>query len=216
MRRPPIHYSKKELAWVKENCTLEKNKLHLAFIEQFNRHDVSAANLIGLRKRNGWKTGRTGCFVKGHAPRGGGAKKGGNTGSFKAGAMPHNTLPLYSERICKKEGYILIKIPEPNPHTNATTRYKHKHIWLWEQKNGPTPKDHVIVFKNGNRLECEIANLECVPRSVLGQLNRRLKASEYPQEVRPTLLTLARLEDKKRKRARCVEDGCSDKTTEKA
>lgn len=195
-----IPYSEEELTWVKENCTLETTKLHQAFIARFNRQDVSAVNLNALRKRNGWRTGRTGRFEKGHDTYKGGPR-GPNRTSFKKGNTPINQKPLYSERRCK-DGYIMIKVPEPNPYTGAKTRYLAKHIWIWEQNHGKVPKNHVVIFKDGNKEHCEIDNLTCVPRGVLPVLNRWLRAQDHPPEVKPTLITVAQIQHQAKRRAR--------------
>lgn len=202
-RRPPISYSNEELAWIKDNCTLVIGELHKQFAEIFNRSDVTSDNLHALRKRKGWRTGRTGQYEKGGVgcnPRGA-PPKGGNKTSFKKGDIPQNTRPLYSERVCAKDGYILIKIPEKNPYTGAKTRFKHKHIWLWEKHNGSIPEGHVVIFLDGNKLNCVIENLACVPRSVLVHLNKHLKASEFDSDLKPTLVVIARLRDAAFKRS---------------
>lgn len=198
MKGRQIAYTQQQKDWVKENCTLPIKDLHSGFCIKFNRDDVSAVNLNALRKRNGWKTGRTGKFEKGNTPHPDAKPKGPNSTSFKKGAVPKNTKPLYSERVCPKDDYVLIKIPEKNPNTGAPTRFKHKHVWIWEKENGTVPKGHAIVFVDGNKRNFHIENLQCVPRGVLGILNKALKASEHPVEARPTLLAMARIQYKTR------------------
>src|SRR5687768_3857401 len=61
-------FGAEEMAWLEANCTLPITEYHRAFIAAFPREDVRPQNLHGLRKRMGWKTGRTGCFVKGQVP----------------------------------------------------------------------------------------------------------------------------------------------------
>lgn len=187
----PIIYTQEQLDWVKANCTLVLSELHAQFCQVFDRHDVSAVNLNALRKRNGWKTGRTGRFEKGHASHKGGPG-GPNRTSFKKGHAPANVRPLYSERV-SKTGYIEIKVPEPNPYTGAPTRFRQKHVWLWEQANGPVPPKHAVVFKDGNKLNCVLENLACVHRRVLQAMNQNFKVSEYPEEVRPSILAVSQL-----------------------
>ncbi len=192
MRGHWIKYTQEQLDWVKEHCTLVIGDLHAKFCQTFDRHDVSAQNLNALRKRNGWKTGRTGQFQKGNVPHPDAHPGGPNATSFRKGNVPANTRPMYSERI-NKDGYIEIKVPEPNPHTGAKTRFRHKHVWVWEKANGPVPESHVIVFKDGDRQNCDLANLECVHRRVLQQLNKKFRPSEYPKELRPSLLAVSKV-----------------------
>lgn len=94
-----LRYSAAEIAWLRDNCTLPVQEYHRAFAAEFHRHDVSAANLHGLRKREGWKTGRTGHFEKGNVshnkgkpcpPGKGGRHPNAQATQFKKGLTPHN------------------------------------------------------------------------------------------------------------------------------
>ena len=68
MKGHPIRYSAEEWTWLEANRAMVISDYHRAFCEAFGRADVSAVNLHSLRKRKGWRTGRTGCFVKGQEP----------------------------------------------------------------------------------------------------------------------------------------------------
>jgi hypothetical protein len=39
------------------------------------------------------------------------------------------------------------------------------HRLVWESIYGPIPKDHVVRFKDGNNLNIQIDNLECIPKT---------------------------------------------------
>ena len=58
MRRACISYSAEEMRWLENNRGLVISDYHRAFSAAFNRSDVAAINLHGLRKRKGWKVGR--------------------------------------------------------------------------------------------------------------------------------------------------------------
>ncbi|VUD48618.1 hypothetical protein TDB9533_01269 [Thalassocella blandensis] len=193
MKGTKINYTKEELDWVKKHCTLVVSELHEQFSQTFGRTDVSANNLHALRKRNGWKTGRTGHFRKGHTGLGGGPG-GPNATSFKKGNIPPNAKPLYTERTTR-DGYTEIKVPKPNPYTNAKTRYRLKHLWVWENAGREIPAGHALIFKDGNKKNCNLDNLVCVPRSVLLLANRHLNYSEYPPELKETIINIARVQD---------------------
>ena len=45
------------------------------------------------------------------------------------------------------------------------------HRITWEQHYGPIPKDHIVVFKDGDSSNCSPTNLACIPRSDLGIAN---------------------------------------------
>lgn len=39
------------------------------------------------------------------------------------------------------------------------------HILAWEQTCGPVPAGHIVTFRDGNRANVEIENLECISRA---------------------------------------------------
>jgi hypothetical protein len=198
MKGKKISYSATELTWVKDNCTLVGAELHKQFCVKFNRSDVSKINLNSLRKRNGWKTGRTGHFEKGHIPSPNSGTKGPNKTSFKKGHVSANHRPVGSERICSKDGFILVKVAETNPYTGHKTRFRFKHHIVWEAANGSIVPGTVIRFKDGNKLNCVLENLECFDRAENLQLNR-LDVNNQPVEIRDPLKSIVRLEHKIKK-----------------
>lgn len=40
------------------------------------------------------------------------------------------------------------------------------HIWVWKELVGEIPKGHQIDHKNGNRTDCRLTNLRCVPQVI--------------------------------------------------
>lgn len=145
----------------------------------------------------GITSGRTGRFEKGNKPWNTGTKgqglTGANRGSFKKGNVPPNRKPLGSERICPKDGFILIKVAEQDPNTGFPTCYKHKHVHIWEQANGPVPEGMVIAFKNGDKTNCELENLMLISRAELLNLNQH-GYKDTPDELKPSVLALAKLQ----------------------
>lgn len=141
-------------------------------------------------------SGRTGCFEKGYKPWNTGTKgqrlTTANSGSFKKGAIPPNRKPLGSERICSKDGYILIKVAERNPYTGSPTRYKHKHVHVWEQINGPVPGGMAVAFRDGIQANCDPANLMLISRDELLHLNKN-GYKDVPAALKPSLLALVKL-----------------------
>ncbi|MDP2505419.1 HNH endonuclease signature motif containing protein [Oceanobacter sp. 3_MG-2023] len=196
MKCRPIKYTQAELGWLSDNRTLPISK----YTEQFNvrfLRNVSKNNLHALRKRKGWKTGRTGYFEKGSKPHNAGTKGliRVNKTSFKKGQVPQNRRPMYSERI-NKDGYVEIKVPEHNPHTGNATRFKLKHRWVWEQAHGAIPPSHILKFKDDNKTNCDISNLELMPRGVHAILNKR-GYSHMPDEIKPTAKLIAKIDHKR-------------------
>lgn len=145
----------------------------------------------------GINSGLTGQFKEGHKSWNKGTKglTSANRTSFKKGSVPVNRNPLWHERLCPKDGYILMKVPEVDPHTGFPTRYKHKHIYLWEQANGPAPKGMVVAFRDGVKTNCEPENLMLISRAQLLRLNQH-GYKDAPDELKLSILALAKLEVK--------------------
>lgn len=89
---------------------------------------------------------------------------------YKKGNIPHNT---------KYDGAISIRTM-----TSKGRRYKYKwiriskgvwkllHKHLWEKENGPVPEGHCIWFKDGDRLNAKIENLELITMEESAKRNR--------------------------------------------
>lgn len=198
-----IKYSEAQLRWLKANRTMPIAEYHRAFCSRFRRRDVSMTNLNALRKRKGWRTGRTGCFEKGAVPHNKGKKCRAGTGGrhpnarktqFKKGNLPHNTNYLGHERL-SKNGYIEISVDEVNPHTGFERRYVLKHRWLWEKMHGPVPAGMALKCK-GDRLNTDPSNWELVSRALLPRLGGRYGRGydKAPTELKPTIMAIAKLE----------------------
>jgi len=188
-----ISYSDSELEWLENNRKLVISE----YQEQFNRifgRDISKTNLFALKKRKGWKTGRSGQFKKGNIPHPDAGAKSANKTSFKKGLIPVNKVPLYSERI-NTEGYIEIKVPEENPHTGSKERFKLKHRWVWEQANGAIPKSHILLFVDGDKSNCDLSNLDLVHRGV-GAIINKMGYGSAPVGVRRTMIAIGRVRHK--------------------
>lgn len=90
--------------------------------------------------------------------------------------------PVGSERI-SKDGYLERKVNDGLP---LQKRWRAVHLIEWEAVNGPLPKGHAIVFRNGDRTDRRPENLECVTRK---QLMLRNSYHRYPQPI-PKLIQL--------------------------
>lgn len=170
--------------WMRQHYLLRLDKLTVAFNQQFNVTRSSDA-INALRKRLKLKTGRSGCFVKGHSPANKGTKglMGSNAGSFKKNNRPHNYLTIGSEAMMK-DGYIKIKVAEPN-------KWELKHRVVWEQHHGQIPKGGVIKFIDDDRQNCAIENLILISQQENAVINRYY--ANAPAEYKPTTVQLARI-----------------------
>lgn len=208
MKGHPISYTDAEMKWLEANRLMVISDYHEAFVAAFGRSDVSLVNLHSLRKRKGWRTGRTGCFEKGQVPVNKGVPcppgKGGRHPNarktqFKKGNISHTYKGPGHERIDSKDGYIVLIVDELNPWTGAKTRPVHKHVYLWEQANGPVPAGHCLKCLDGNKLNTDPTNWELIPRGLLPRLNggkatRVMAYDSAPAELKPAILAIAKID----------------------
>lgn len=213
MKGFPIPYSADEMAWLEANRLMVISDYARAFSARFGRV-VDAKNLHALRKRKGWKTGRTGCFAKGEipfnkgkpcAPGTGGRHPNARRTHFKAGIRQGVAVKLYkpigTERV-SKDGYRERKIHDGMP---PQRRWRAVHLIEWEAVNGPVPKGHALKCLDGDRANTAAPNWEAVPRALLPRLaganryHRKLAFDDAPAELRPSILAIAKLEHKARR-----------------
>lgn len=201
MKGRQIAYSAEELAWIKANAKRPRREAHVEFCARFGRSDVSVENYKALCNRNGWKTGRTGCFGRGNKPHNKGKPfkvAGSEKGHFKRGQVNGRAADLYkpigTERT-SKDGYTERKMHDGQP---SKTRWQLVHLLRWEEANGPLPEGHCLKCLDGDKANTEPSNWEAIPRALLPRLAggrwRRLNYDDAEPEVKPALLVIAKLE----------------------
>jgi len=213
MKGRAIIYGAEEMAWLEANRLLPIADYHAAFQAAFERPDVSAVNLHSLRKRKGWKTGRTGCFVKGQAPLNKGKPCAPGTGGrhpnaqrtqFTKGERRGVAVKLYkpigTERRAK-DGYLERKIHDGLP---LQSRWRAVHLIEWEAVNGSIPEGHCLKCL-GDKTDTSPPNWICVPRSMLPRLNggrhkRTVPYDSAPTELKPVILAVAKLDQAAREK----------------
>lgn len=155
------------------------------------------ANAMGLNKSPAYLDSDFACrlrrddhpgqatqFRKGQTPwnKGSHYTAGGRSAEtrFKPGERRGVAVKLYkpigSERI-SKDGYLERKINDGMP---LQKRWRAVHILDWEAVNGPLPAGHAIAFKDGNKNNRALDNLECITRA---ELMRRNTYHQYPKEI---------------------------------
>jgi hypothetical protein len=207
MKGHHLAYSKEEISWIRQHRHLPHRQGHARFQERFKRPDVSIVNYKSMCWRKGFHTGRTGCFPKGLIPWNRGKEMPFNPNSaktqFKKGQYPPNAKALGYERLTK-DGYVEISIAETNPHTGYGRRFVLKHKYLWQRINGPLPAGYCLKAVDGNRQNPDPYNWIAIPRGMLPLINgnRGPNYDHASPEVRPAILTLARLRYEMGKKAR--------------
>ena len=107
---------------------------------------------------------------------------GSEKGWFKKGQMPHNHLEVGAQ-VFTFDGYIKVKIAEPN-------YWEFLHKLVWQEANGPIPPEHNIIFLDGNKQNCNLENLYCIPKDEYGALQSL--RSENP-EITLTAVAVVKL-----------------------
>lgn len=170
-------------------------------IEQEFGINLTVSQVKAYTKNHGITSGRTGQFKKGSQPWNTG-KTGymtANTTSFKPGQDPPNRRQVGSERICSKDGYVIIKTDAINPYTGFVGYWRHKHVVIWEKHHGPVPEGMIVVFKNSDKTNIRIDNLELITRGEHAVRNK-LHYSSHHDEIKPSVALLAKIHQKKRHR----------------
>ena len=101
----------------------------------------------------------------------------------RKGAAADNWFPIGTIRP-DGEGFLRIKIREGRP--SEAYGFGNVKIWpllnrhTWEQHKGPIPPSHAVIFKDGDRSNCAIENLDCISRQ---ELMRRNSIHRLPKEL---------------------------------
>jgi hypothetical protein len=169
----------------------------------------SAEYLAGAdacRLRRGDNVGAAFRYKPGHAPANKGLRRPGwspgrmRETQFKLGHMPHTWLPLWSERE-SKDGYLEIKFRE---REGRYGNWAGAHVLLWEDKHGPVPAGHALVFKDGNKAHVALTNLELISRA---DLMRRNTIHNLPPELVKTIILLGAVKRKVREKSEKRDHG---------
>lgn len=160
-----------------------------AVATQFKKGQVPANK--GMR-RPGWAPGRMAETQ---------FRKGQLSGRAAKNWKPIGTI------LPDSDGYLRIKVRDAM-HGKEPTGFGNSQVWpflsryIWAQHNGPIPPKHTIVYKDRNRKNCAIENLECVHRSELARRNGMWNL--YPRELAVAIQLNGAL---KRKLRRLEEQG---------
>lgn len=99
----------------------------------------------------------------------------GGSSKFKKGNIPHTHKEVGYEST-RKDGYIFIK---------TESGFKTKHQYIYEQHFGKIPKNHIVVFKDNNKYNFDIDNLEVISRS---ENMKRNSIWNMPEELKEVVI----------------------------
>lgn len=172
--------------------------------EQFGT-SYTRDQIKGCYARYKLDSGLTGQFVKGQESWNKGKPKswvGGEATQFKKGSVPPNRVPVGTERIDSKDGYIYVKIQDGHLNKN----WKQKHVLIWEEHNGPVPKGYAVLFGDGNKRNFDPGNFILVSRAQLARLNQ-LKLIQADADLTRTGIIIADIVSKANQRKRISRGG---------
>lgn len=121
---------------------------------------------------------------------------------FKPGQRPHSWRPIGTERI-SRDGYRERKITDDG---HPKDHYEAVHRLVWIEAHGPIPAGHVVVFKNGDKTDIRLENLELISRAELAERNHYKR---YPPELRRLIDQKAWLTRTIRNRTKDLEETCA-------
>lgn len=176
-------YPRRTAAEVSRLCGHSTGSVHQAAIRLGVRKSAAfLASPASGRLRKDDTRGVSGRFSAGHETWNKGAKgwkAGGRSAQtrFRPGNRPHTWRPIGTERVTY-DGILQRKVCESGYPPDD---WKAVHVMVWEEENGPVPRGHVVVFKDGNRERIALENLELVTRREL--MRRNSVHSRYPKEI---------------------------------
>jgi|SRR5690625_3162916 len=164
--------------------------------------NLTAQQINTYKSNRGLSSGLTGRFEKGHTTWNKGKKGWIAPGSektwFKKGREPLNYRPVGSERICSKDGYVMVKTGEPDV-------WELKHRLVWEKHRGKIPKDHIVSFYDGDKTNLSLDNLFLCTRAENIRMHQSNLYSSNPALTKIGL-AIVRLDTKIREKERGYTD----------
>lgn len=173
-------------------CTLVSQKAHaLGLCKNKRGKEAARARLSHIAKTNPGCIG--GRFKKGQVPANKGLRRPGWSAGrmretqFKKGEMhgaaQHNYVPIGTQRVNSKDGYLERKVTDDHPV--PARRWVAVHRLVWEAANGPIPAGHRVAFKPGTKTNIEaditVDRLELVTAA---EMMRRNTIHNYPREIK--------------------------------
>ncbi len=195
--KPRAQWTPEQIAMVVELYPHQKTEKIAQMVDKTSMQVYCKAASLGLKKtpeymnspdacrlRRGGNIGAEYRFQKGQVPPNKGIKGISYPGmvptQFKPGSKPKNWMPIGSERY-SKGGYLQRKLTDtgypPRDWVSA-------HSILWRQHYGDIPVAHRVCFKDGNKQNIVIENLELVS---IADVMRRNTIHNLPKPLKEVI-----------------------------
>ncbi|HEU0283361.1 MAG TPA: HNH endonuclease [Gallionella sp.] len=193
IRAPRMAWTEQQIETIRRRYPHEKTELIAADLGLPVARIYSKAAWMGLAKTPEYMASPDACrlrrdnpqgvlhrFPKGHVPANKGKKgisyPGMEATQFKPGQEPHTWNPIGTERY-SKEGYLQRKMSD----TGVTRRdYVPVHHLIWKAAGRDIPQGYALTFRDGNKANITLDNLELLSRA---DLMKRNSYHNYPKEV---------------------------------
>jgi hypothetical protein len=153
------------------------------------------------RLRRGDNVGAQFRFQKGHVSANKGLRRPGyalgrmKETQFKRGGLPKNNMPIGSTRLV--DGYVYRKVSDV-PYVPYTVNWKPEHHLVWAAAHGPVPRGHGLLFRDGDKTNVRLDNLQLVTRR---ELMARNTVHNLPKPLAQTVQLLGALNRQIRRRS---------------
>jgi len=168
------------------------------------KSEAYLASPAACRLRRGDNVGAAFRFKPGHVPANKGARRPGwsrgrmRETQFKKGQQSANYLPIGTQRV-DSDGYLRQKIADGLGGFGNGKVWAFVHRQAWEAAHGPIPKGYRLWWKDGDRMNCALENLELLSGK---EHMARTTIHNYPPELKAAIRLAASLDKTIRKRRR--------------
>lgn len=148
--------------------------------EKFNATFNMSKSVLAIKSwcnNRGLYCGRDGKFKEGHISWQTGLSKDEYKEHFTTESFKRSIVGISNKRIHKvgdtiiRHGipYVIISV---EPNTPIDERIQVKRRYAYEQAYGKIPKGHRIIQLDGNKMNCELDNLYCIPAKYIPFINK--------------------------------------------
>lgn len=200
-------WTEADLALLRARYPHESTEVVAAALGRTPRAVGAYAHVLGLAKTPAYKASMTAGigvahrFQPGHTPWIKGKRGVAPSTAFKVGNRPANKAEVGETRF--RSRYVQVKVADQG---ERAAQWRPLHHLVWEEVNGPIPPGHALAFRDGNRRNTTLENLELVARA---DWINHLVIHRLPPEMRPLLYlkgALTRAINRQRKKQSTNED----------